>query len=118
MRHNFYNLFLIQQGIKPTTKRVVHSFLADSYEKAKLYFHDYIKSEENKISYSLYKVAEIDKELKVREMKTYVCGGYEITWKPKYERNLLKEKEQIEKASKAKEIDEQLKILFEGRYVK
>lgn len=98
-------------------KRPIHTFFENSYEKAKIYFHDYIKSAENKIGYSLYKIGEIGKELKVTEKNIFICGGYEITYKPNYQRSLLIEKELIERASREKEISKQIEVLFNGRKI-
>lgn len=117
MKHNVYNLFLISYGIKPHTKRPIHTFFCDTYEKAKIYFHDYIKNSENKIGYSLYKIAEIDKNINLKEQHIFICGGYEITYKPNYQRSLIIEKELIERASREKELSKQIEILFDGKRI-
>lgn len=115
MKHGTTNLFIIQHGLKPISKEVVHSFIEQSYERAKIYFHDYIKDKENKISYTLYKIAEIDRELKVKEMKVFIATGYEIKFEKSFQRSLLEEKKRIEEASKKKTIAQTLEILFEGK---
>lgn len=117
MAHCSYNLFLISYGIKPNMKRPIHTYFADNYEKAKIYFHDYIKNSENKIGYSLYKIAEIDKNINLKETHIFICGGYEITYKPNHQRSLIIEKELIERASREKELSKQLEVLFDGKRI-
>lgn len=124
MKDNKFDIFGITFGIKPTTRMLRHIFFCKSYEEAKIYFHNYIKDEKTKTGFSLYKIAEITKDLKIKEVKIFVCGGYEITWKKEDFRNemekqrkLLYEKEMIEKTAKQKELKEQIKILFNGKEI-
>ena len=74
-----YNIFLILKGKNPLLRVPVQSFISSNYENAKLYFQGYLIDEKEPQNYVLYKIGEVNKNLKIEnECKIFICGGYEI----------------------------------------
>lgn len=114
MKHNSYILFLISECLNGHTKIPVHTFISNDYDTAKLYFHDWLYGKKCKAKFNLYKIAEIQKDLSVKESKAYITSGFEYGFKE----SLREEKRRIEEASKEKDIKEQIKKLWDGIDVK
>lgn len=113
MKHSNYILFLISECLNGSVKVPVHTFISNDYDTAKLYFHDWLFGKKCKLRFTLYRIGEIQKDLTVKESKAYITSGSEYYFKE----NLREEKERIEKASKEKEIKEQIGLLWAGKYV-
>ena len=114
MKHKHFNLFLISECLNGRTKVPVQTFISNDYDTAKLYFHDWINGKKCKAKFQLYKIGEIDKELKVKEMKIFITSGFEYENKKVYQNPLLEEKKQILEASKETKQKEIIKKLFDG----
>ena len=83
---------------------------------AKLYFHDWLEGKKCKAKFQLYKIGEINKDLRITETKIYITSGFELERNPKtaFQETLWQEKNRIEAASKQKEMKEIVKTLFDG----
>ena len=117
MKHSQFNLFLISECLNGHTKVPVHTFIDTKYDTAKLYFHDWINGKKCKAKFQLYKIAEIDADLKVKETKTFITSGFEYENKKVYQNPLFEEKKQILEASKENTQKEIIKKLFNGREI-
>lgn len=117
MKHKQYNLFLISEALNGLTKVPVQSFMSFDYDTAKLYFNDWLKDKKCKAKFQLYKIGEVNKDLRVKEMKVFITTGFEIENKPAYQRSLLDEQKMIQEAAKEEKTREILKKLFNGKEI-
>lgn len=117
MKHKQYNLFLISEALNGLTRVPIQSFMSSDYDTAKLYFHDWLKDKKCKAKFQLYKIGEVNKDLRVKEMKVFITTGFEIENKPAYQRTLLEEKEMIKEATREQKTKEILKKLFNGKEI-
>lgn len=98
--------------------KIVATFLEKNYENAKLYFQGYIYQDDKYFDYKLYKIAEINNELKITSMKVFITGGYETNNKQEWDkRKIEQQKLNIEKAKKEEEQIKQIEKLFNGRII-
>lgn len=118
-----YYVFLISKGITGHT-RPQQIFMAKNISEAKLYFEGYILDNERANDYKLFRIAEMDNRMRVKENYAFITGGYEIkaikeNKKKSYNQIKLEfEKEQeIKKNEKEKTKAEIVKELFEGKFI-
>lgn len=117
MKHSHFNLFLISECLNGNTKVPVHTFIDTNYDTAKLYFHDWLQGKKCKAKFQLYKIGEINKDLKIKETKIFITTGFEYENKKVYQNPLIEEKKLIKEASMEKEQKEIIKKLFNGKEI-
>lgn len=117
---NNYNIFLILKGKNPLLRVPVHCFISNNYENAKLYFQGYLIDEDKPQDYILYKIGEINKNLKIEnECKIFICGGYEISNLNKRKKLASQIKIEYKNIINGKETTKELiEKLFNGREIK
>lgn len=110
------HIFVITKNNEPE-----QNFMAENYEKAKLYFQGYLLGDNEEYKYKLYKIGEIDKNLNVKTTKIYIAGGFETKNQYENDKELL---EQLKLSYKPKFIDKKepttkiINELFDGREIK
>lgn len=117
MKHKQFNLFVITEALKGILRVPIHSFISSDYDTAKLYFDTWLEGKKVKSKFQLYKIGEIDKELKIKEVRVFVTTGQDIKETKSFQRTLLDEKKNIEEAAKLRRQDEIVKKLFYGREI-
>ena len=115
-----YYIFCILYGKNPLTRVPINTFISKNHENAKLYFQGYILGEKQPENYILYQIAEINKNLKIKETKIFICGGYEANRQQKIDNTKIKQTklnfEKIKDINKENTI-EIIEKLFEGKKI-
>ncbi len=115
-----YKIFLISKGKNPLLRVPYQTFISNNYENAKLYFQGYLIDEKEPQDYILYKIGEINKNLKIEnECKIFICGGYEISNLNKRKKLANQIKIEYENIPNGKETTKELiEKLFNGKEIK
>lgn len=114
MSYEVFKVFLISEALKGNQTRPIQIFTAKNYINAENYFRAYIYEFKEREKYNLHKIAEINNRLEITKTKVFVANG---SMTKRLHETLRDIKENIEKASKKKTNEEQIKILFGGENV-